>query len=614
MGAAVRTDGMDVARLREVERPTVREEVRDGARLAALRDLGLLDSPVSESFDRLTRIAKATLGVPVALVSLVDEDRQFFLSQQGLTGDWARFRQTPLSHSFCQHAVADRRPLIVPDARSSPLVATNLAVRDLDVIAYAGVPLILETGHAIGAVCAIDGKPRQWSDTEIALLEDIAATVKEIIDLRAALADVGMHDRLTGLPNRMLLVQQCEQLLHRPDGERLAVMCVGLDDFTQINQAFGTERADAVLCAAGDRLGEALRDSDFLGRLRGDMFVILADNIADEREALTLAGRIRHELSESPLSLDSEPLAVSATVGVALPRKGSRGADLITEAANAMRQAKRNHTRTQTSRADWTEQAAERVRLRQALGGALGRDEIRPVFQPIVALDTGQVRAYEALARWRHPELGDVSPADFIPAAESTADIIAIGEFMLGRACEELARWRETTEGVSVTVNLAPLQLEQAHLADVVADTLQRTGLPGSALILEITEGVLLDNAEIQAHNLDRLRDLGTRIALDDFGTGYSALGYLKRFPIDILKIDRSFIKGIEDERYDAALIQAILAMANGMDLDLVAEGVETEGQHRLLRLLGCRYGQGFLYARPQETPTVDPSAMYLQS
>lgn len=589
------------------------EVVRDGARLAALRGLGLLDTASDESFDRLTRLATTVLGVPVSLVSLVDADRQFFASQQGLDGNWAEFRQTPLSHSFCQYVVATQQPLVISDAREHPLVAGNLAIRDLNVIAYAGMPLILDDGHAVGAFCAVDSQPRDWTDAELEVLRDLAATVKELLDLRNALTQEGLYDRLTGLPNRALLVAHTEQILHHSsDPGTLAVMCAGLDDFTQINQALGTDLADAVLQAVGQRLTDSLRAADVLGRLRGDIFTILAANVHDEREALMLAGRIRAALADQPVQIGGQALSVAATVGIALAREGSRGADLISEAANAMRQAKRHHGRAKIARGGWNEQASEQLRLREALRGALGRGEIQAAYQPIVNLDSGRLRAFETLARWHHPDLGQVSPDQFIPAAEATGDIIAIGEWILTQACHQLARWRHAGQTeLKVTVNLAPLQLEQPNLAEIVHNILQQAGIPGDALVLEITEGVLLESAAVQHHNLQHLRRLGVQIALDDFGTGYSALGYLKRFPIDIIKIDRSFIDSIETGRQDAALVQAILAMAKGMELDIVAEGIETPGQRQLLHLLGARYGQGFLFSPPVPAAEASPSKIF---
>lgn len=588
--------------------------IRDGARLSALRDLGLLDAPAEASLDRLTRLAATMLDVPVSLVSLVDIDRQFFAGRYGFD-DAVAPRQTPLSHSLCQYVVAGGEPLVIEDTRAEPALADNLAVRDQNVTAYAGIPLVLEDGSAVGAFCALDFRPRQWTDRELSLLGELAATAQELLNLRAAVAQEGLYDRLTGLPNRSLLVAHAEQMLSRPRGSgALVVMCVGLDDFTQINEALGTDHADEVLRAAGRRLAASLRPDDVLGRLRGDIFTILANGVVDEQEALGIAGRLRSTLSATPLEIGNERLSVSATIGITISKTDARAADLLSEAANAMRQAKRHHARARVAQDGWGEQAATQLRLREALRGALDRHEITAAFQPVVELDSGQVRGYEALARWHHPELGHVSPAEFIPAAEATGDIVPIGAWMLARGCAQLAEWRARGLDLTLSVNLAPLQLEQPNLAELVQDILERAGVPGSALVLEITEGVLLQNAAVQHDNLRALRQLGIRIALDDFGTGYSALGYLKRFPIDIIKIDRSFITGIETERHDTALVHAILAMATGMDLALVAEGIETPTQHQLLRLLGCRLGQGFLFSKPLPAEEIDPTENFSPS
>jgi len=245
------------------------------------------------------------------------------------------------------------------------------------------------------------------------------------------------------------------------------------------------------------------------------------------------------------------------------------------------------------------EVAAAQLRLRAALRGAVGRGEMHVAYQPIVNLDSGAPVGYEALARWNSPELGSVSPVDFIPAAERTGEIVTIGEWVLRTACSQLAQWRSDGAELSISVNLASLQLELPNLKDVVESALAEHDLPASALVLEITEGVLIGAGALQAHNLQAIRELGVRISLDDFGTGYCALGYLKRFPIDELKIDRSFVDSIEADRRDASLVQAILALAQGLSLDVVAEGIETPGQQRLLKLLGCRLGQGYLFAPP---------------
>jgi diguanylate cyclase len=577
------------------------EAIRDGARLAALRELHLLDVAPIEAIDRFTRLATDLLGVPVSLVSLLDEDRQFFISEQGLPESWAEAKQTPLSHSFCQHAVASREPLVIEDSREDPRVRDNLAVRDLDVIAYAGIPLILEDGAAVGAFCAIDSQPRHWTERDLRILSDLAAAVKTFLDLRAQQAHQGLHDRLTGLPNRDLLLAYCDQLMAQSVNEQMvAVVCAGLDHFSQINQAFGAERADRVLQAVADRLGRSVRDTDVLGRLRGDVFALVSPKVKDEAEALAIAGRIRDSLSASPFEFDGKALSLTATAGIATGRPGAKAADVISEAANAMHQAKRDHDGVRFTEDGWSAQAAEALDLRQALARALERGEIMAVFQPIVELDSGKLRGFETLARWTHPELGPINPAEFVPLAEITADIIPIGEFMMTQAVAQLARWRsEGHDELRVTVNVSPLQLKQANFAEVVADILNDAGLDGNAIGVEITEGALLETGEIERHNLERLKELGARIVLDDFGTGYSALGYIRRFPIEVIKIDRSFVTDMTSDRAAAALVQAILAMARAMDLEIVAEGIETVEQRQLLRLLGCALGQGYLFSRP---------------
>ena len=258
-----------------------------------------------------------------------------------------------------------------------------------------------------------------------------------------------------------------------------------------------------------------------------------------------------------------------------------------------MRRAKLGPGRVRMAEDAHAELAATRLRMRAAIGGAVRRGEVGAHFQPLVELATGERIGFEALARWTHPELGRVSPVDFIPLAEQTGDIIEIGEAILHEACRQLSRLRGASGPLRVQVNLAPLQLEQPGIVDIVESVLRDNELPGDAVVLEVTEGALIDANPLHARTLDGLRELGVRIALDDFGTGYSALAYLKRFRIDQLKIDRSFIEGIEATRFDRALVEAIIAFAGGVDIEVVAEGIETPRQRQLLGLLGCRYGPG---------------------
>jgi diguanylate cyclase len=577
------------------------ETIADGARIAALRDLGILDTEPEEDFDRFTRLATELLGVPVSLVSLIAGDRQFFKSQQGLPELWADARQTPLSHSFCQHAVKSRKPLVVEDARESPLLSDNLAVRDLDVIAYAGMPLVLDDGHAVGVLCAIDSKPRHWSERDLRILEDLTAAVKTLLDLRSVLAKQSLHDRLTGLPNRTLTMAHCEQLLTaNRDRQMLVVMTAGIDGFSLINEAYGVDEADCVLRAISQRLTGLLRKDDVLGRLQGDVFTILCPSVLDERDALELAQRIRDGVSAEPLTVGGDSLSASVTVGIASGGSGTDAGDLIARAAEAMRQAKSRHARVMVAEDGYASLVAARLRLRGALHRAVARGELSVAFQAIVDLKTGQPKAFEALARWTHPVLGTITPGDFIPIAEASGYVIEIGEHVLRTACHQLTDWRRNfDETLQMTVNLSPLQLAQPNIADLVQEILDQHRLPGDALTLEITEGVLLSPGALEQRNFMRLRDLGIQIALDDFGTGYSALGFLKRFPVDVIKTDRSFIESVESDHRDAALMQAILTMGEGMGIPVIAEGIETPTQRELLQKMGFRYGQGYLFARP---------------
>jgi EAL domain-containing protein (putative c-di-GMP-specific phosphodiesterase class I) len=300
------------------------------------------------------------------------------------------------------------------------------------------------------------------------------------------------------------------------------------------------------------------------------------------------------------VTIGRESLTVSATVGIALCGPGAHASDMMSEAANAMHEAKRHRDGVWISDDAWSVQAATQVRLRDALRSALVREELHAVFQPIYELEGHVLRGFEALARWDSPELGAISPAEFIPLAELTGDIIPIGQWMLEEAAAQIAVWRDELDPkIGVTVNVSPLQLQQRGFADRVAAILERHGLPGEAIGIEITEGGLMETAAIEQSNLMRLKEMGVYIVLDDFGTGYSALSYLRHFPIDTIKIDRSFVEAFGEDRASTSLVQAMLTMSRGMEMEVVAEGIETEEQAKLLRLLGCPYGQGYLFGRP---------------
>jgi len=579
------------------------DPIVDPARLNALRETGLMDAAPAEAFERITHMVSEMLGVPVALVSLVGADKQRFASAFGLPEEWST--ETPLSHSFCQHVVARSAPLVVEDARVDPLVQDNLAIRDLDVIAYAGVPLQLEDGQTLGALCAIDGETHAWTERELQLLSDLAAITADAIRLRRALVRAAGRDGLTGLDDRgtFRTAIGAAAVEARETGRDLAVLGLGLDGFGIVNAALGHDAGDTLLQQVAERLRGAADECGTVARLGGDTFGVLCGDVADEVEAIALADRVRAAVCDTPYVVDGEEQLLAASIGLALGSAADDAEVLVEEALVAMARAKQHrgagHGRTDRELAD---RAALRLRLRNDTSRAHLRGETWLAYQPLVGLADGhRVEGFEALLRWDHPELGQVAPDAFIPCAEVTGAIVPLGEWVLRRACEDAAAWRRLpgAEHVGVSVNVAPVQLAVPSFAGVVRETLEQTGLPSSALTIEIVERALLHGGEAHRRNLQALAELGVTVALDDFGVGYSAFDRLAELHVDTLKIDRSFVAGIAEGERAAALVEALVALGDKLGLRMVAEGVEEAAQARLLQRMGCRTAQGWHFGRP---------------
>ena len=592
--------------------PAQRESaaVFDGERLAALRDSGLLEGEPDEAFARLNRLAVELLGVAVSLVSLVDEDRQFFAGQVGLPEPWASFRETPLSHSFCQHVVNSDEALVIDDARSDPLVSDNLAIRDLGVVAYAGMPLRMRDGNVLGSFCAIDGRPRHWSERDLRILRDLASMAADLIELRRIHSAPLLRDPLTGLPDRVLFAELVAQSVTHAgrSGGCASVLALGLDGFRLINEAFGHAGGDQVLVSVGQRLTAALRGSDAVCRLAGDEFLVLCESARDEADALVVAERLRQTVIGDPVAIEGRDQPIAATIGVACASSAVEPAELIDAALAGLHRGKAGAQQA-SAQVDPTRRARadNRLRVRSDIAGAHKRGELHLAYQPIMRLNTGQLTGVEALLRWTHPDLGPIPPSEFIPAAEKSGAVVALGEWVLRQACSDLLTWRcrWPERDLTVAVNVAPVQMGTANFVDVVSSTLDDLGMSPSALTLEITERTLLRDGENHHRIMDGLRALGVRFALDDFGTGYSALGYLTRFPIDVVKIDRAFVDAMSTDPRAASLVKGILAMTSGLGLQTVAEGIESEDQLDSLTAMGCQLGQGYLLGRPAPATTI---------
>ena len=406
------------------------------------------------------------------------------------------------------------------------------------------------------------------------------------------------HDALTGLPNRMMFRERLERVLaDNRSTTQTAVLYLDLDGFKEVNDTAGHAAGDVLLKLVSQRLQQGLRAGDTVARLGGDEFAIIQTQVRQGADAADLAARIVQDLAE-PFEVDGRFVAIGASVGIALaPADATDPDELLRAADTALYRAKGDGKGTfRLFEPGMDEQLKQRQALKLALHGALKRHEFSVVYQPLVDLCSGRVRAFEALLRWRHPELGAVSPADFIPVAEETGLIIGIGAWTLREACRAAARWPGE---VCVSVNLSPAQFRNSGLVGVVKAALADARLAPNRLQLEITESVLLRESKANLKILRELRRLGVKIALDDFGTGYSSLGYLHQFPFDKIKLDRSFVRNLAHGREAQTIVTAVAAMARGLGIAAAAEGVETAEQAALLRDKGYGEGQGFHFSKP---------------
>ena len=421
--------------------------------------------------------------------------------------------------------------------------------------------------------------------------------------LQDELSHQAFHDSLTGLANRALFKDRVDHALKRFQRRRrpLAVFFLDLDRFKAINDSFGHASGDALLIAVSKRLSDCVRGEDTVARLGGDEFAVLVENLAGEAEVRIVAERVK-EAFRDPIVIDGRELAVAASIGIALSEAGTETADdLLRNADLAMYRAKGSGGGARQYAPEMHAGMIDRLELESDLRQALARDQLYIVYQPIVDLRTGRLSGAEALLRWQHPSRGLVSPADFIPVAESSGMIVPIGEWVLRQACRDARRWDGIPGGdqLSVSVNLSGRQLQTSELPSIVPHALLDAGLAPGRLTLEMTESMLIDRSDEMLSLLHELRRIGVRLAIDDFGTGYSSLSYLHRFPVDVVKIDRSFIESLTGEADETSLVGSIIRIGQGMRLTTVAEGIEDAAQLRALQRLGCEYGQGYHFARP---------------
>ena len=481
---------------------------------------------------------------------------------------------------------------------------------------------ILETGETIvRKVRSVDvpGHGEMWVQTTKMPLRDragrIIGTFGITKDLTAqvraerALEHLALHDPLTGLPNRALILDRISQMVARArrNDLRSAVLFLDLDDFKEINDSLGHQAGDQLLVAVGRRLAEVVRASDTVGRLGGDEFVVLVDG-DPEGTAVEQVGPRFLEALHRPFPLDAadQPVAVSASIGIA-EVAGQEPAELLRQADVALYRAKATGKRRAVLFAPTMNSAVQQRRqLVLDLEVALERDEFFLLYQPIIDLSSKSVTGVEALLRWRHPERGVVAPADFVSELERTGMIGAVGAFVLESACRQAAIWQAAGHRCTMAVNVSAEQLAQDRLYDDVVAALGRSGLDPARLVLELTESAVIGDRPETRSQLTGLRELGVRVAVDDFGTGYSSLAYLHRFPVDILKIDRSFVADVATSNESAAVVHALVELARALGLQTVAEGIEERAQLSWFEREQVEVGQGFLFSEPVEPGSVE--------
>jgi len=421
-----------------------------------------------------------------------------------------------------------------------------------------------------------------------------------------------LHDALTGLPNRSFFTEQLKYLLDNAKldpAKGFCVLFIDLDRFKNVNDSLGHAVGDELLILVGKRIEHVIRQGDIVSRLGGDEFAIVLVNISNADDAVKFSERI-YEAIAQPYQLQGFQLYTAPSIGIAMSNdEYEQPDDILRDSDIAMYHAKERGGGCALFDRELRTRAVGIMKIESELRDVAERGELRVFYQPIISLDSGRLAGFEALMRWQHPERGLISPAEFIPVAEDSGLIVPMTIWILREACTQLSRWRwqsPVNRSLLVSVNLSGKHFTEPNLAEQVSQILHETGLEPHCLKLEITESAAMENAEATARILSSLRQLGVRLSIDDFGTGYSSLSYLHRFPIDTLKIDRSFVSRMGEAGENSEIVQTILTLAKNLEMDVIAEGVEKSHQIELLRKFGCRYAQGFLFSKPQPAADIE--------
>ncbi|SFV02758.1 sensor domain-containing phosphodiesterase [Pseudoduganella namucuonensis] len=562
-------------------------------RVAALRELGILDSHTSEYFDTATRLAMSVFGTAGAYISLIDSDRQWIKASVGFC--------TPgetREESFCDHTIRRADVMVVDDALLDPRFVDNPAVAGPPHVRfYAGAPLLTPEGYAIGALCVIDSAPRAMDPAQRARLREMAAMVMSHISLRRA---VGHVDAVSGMPNKYQLEADLKQQGREAAGEERVLVYLDLPDAAtafEIASVLGVAAHDELVRSAGQKLKRLFRGRATVYHVTDARFAVLSGD--GDTGGFVAFARAQEPALQEPLMDLNVPLNLPSFGGIVVFRLCPDSAmDAPRKASSAVNQALLAQRRWSAYDGDADARQRRAFRLLNDVREGLRADAFQLVYQPKHDLASGACLSAEALLRWRHPELGFISPAEFIPLIEKTALIKPLTDWVLRTAIRQAAQWHAAGRPVKIAINLSALNFEEGDICQRLAAACAESGLPPRYVEIECTEGVWMESPAI-LQTLHGIRALGMSLALDDFGTGYSNFAYLQKVPATVVKVDQSLVRNVHTNPRDQRIVRSLIALARELGYEVVAEGVETAESLALIREWGCHVAQGYHFAKP---------------